>query len=122
MAVNQFKRDWKPLLCKETSKWFTGTFKNQPGVYEVDILHQSKILHLTPVSLLNGFNFNDESGFSYTMSMSGMYAFLAALSLGLVKTSDIVYAGWEVPCIQTKRNDGYFIEIYFPQHEEVNEK
>lgn len=116
------RRKWKPVVCKDTNKWFTGyqgDLEYKTTCCElVDQDHEAKILHLTPCGMSRGrsagtFEFKDDDDFTYTMSMSGTYALLTALAAGLVTKSEKVYAGWEIPCVQTKQGANYFIEVFF---------
>ena len=121
------RRKWKPAVVAETGKWFTGyqntvdeTFLDQetPRVISVEAKHKMQYLHLTPCGMSRGrsagnFEFKDKDDFTYTMSMSGTYALLAALSAGIVEASDEVYSGWRLPCVQAKQGANYFIEVFY---------
>ena len=111
------RRKWKPAICENTGKWYTG-YAGFDNCVSLDVAHKVQMLHLTPCGMSRGrsagqFEFKDKDDFTYTMSMSGTYALLAALASGIVKTSDEVYAGWELPCVQTKQGQNYFIEVFF---------
>lgn len=115
------RRKWKPAFCKETKKWYTGYHGHVGYGDEFDEGegdHEVRILHLTPCGMCRGrsagnYEFKDDDDFTYTMSMSGTFSLLAALSAGLVEKSEKVYAGWEIPCVQTKQGQNYFIEVFF---------
>lgn len=120
------KRKWKPVICKDTGKWYTGwqglvmdDSYDTAGKYQiVEVEHQMQFIHLTPCGMSRGrsagnFEFKDKDDFTYTMSMSGTYALLAALAAGIVEASDEVYSGWRLPCVQAKQGANYFIEVFY---------
>ena len=114
------KRRWKPAVDKETRKWFTGwqgEVDADLGVVTVDEPHKMQTLHLTPCGMSRDgamyYTFKDKDDHTYDMSMSGSYALFCALAAGIVKTSDQVYSGWALPCVQTKQGAHYFIEVFY---------
>ncbi len=112
------KRKWKPAYIDDSDKWFTG-YQGAGGYWEdLQDSHVVKYLHLTPCGMSRGrsaatFEFKDKDDFTYTMSMSGTFALLAALSCGIAEKSDEVYNGWRLPCVQTKQGANYFIEVFY---------
>ncbi len=113
------KRKWKPAIGIDNNKWYTGWNGALQEDWKItDDEHEMRYLHLTPCGMSRGrsaatFEFKDKDDFTYTMSMSGTYALLAALSCGIVEKSDDVYNGWRLPCVQAKQGANYFIEVFY---------
>lgn len=82
-AASLNKRSWKPFLMKDSGKWYTGHDNvwsmfnvNNPLVIESEDAHEIRTLKLTLTHAIRGRNlanmyFEDEEGFSYSMSLDG---------------------------------------------------